>query len=93
MNDLMKLYKKVLNEEEKKEDVAIYPDQVFDLHGVFSGTTFIENNKMHCYYTGTVKRQGYNDNYEIEGMEQNTILVTSEDGFNFSDKKLLHLER
>lgn len=73
----------------KKEDVAIYPDQVFDLHGVFSGTTFIEDNKMHCYYTGTVKRQGYNDNYEIEGMEQNTVLVTSEDGFNFSDKKLL----
>lgn len=72
-----------------KHDVAIYPDQVFDLHGVFSGTSFIEEGKMNCYYTGTVKRQGYNDNYEIEGMEQNTILVTSEDGFTFSDKKLL----
>ena len=72
-----------------KHDVAIYPDQVFDLHGVFSGTSFIEEGKMNCYYTGTVKRQGYNDNYEIEGMEQNTVLVTSEDGFSFSDKKLL----
>ena len=72
-----------------KHPVAIYPDQVFDLHGVFSGSTFVEDNKMYCYYTGTVKREGYNDNYEIEGMEQNTVLVTSEDGFKFSDKKLL----
>lgn len=73
----------------ERHEVAIYPDQVFDLHGVFSGSTFIENDKMYCYYTGTVMREGYNGNYEIEGMEQNTILVTSEDGFTFSDKKLL----
>lgn len=72
-----------------KHDVAIYPDQVFDLHGVFSGSSFIEDGKMHCYYTGTVMREGYNDNYEVEGMEQNTILVTSKDGFTFSDKKVL----
>lgn len=68
-------------------DVALYPDQPFDCHGVFSGSAFIED-KIYFYYTGMVKREGYSD-FTIRGMEQNTVLVTSEDGINFSEKQLL----
>lgn len=68
-------------------DIALYPDQPFDCHGVFSGTAFIED-KIYFYYTGMVKRQGFLD-FTIRGMEQNTVLVTSDDGINFSEKKLL----
>ncbi len=67
---------------------AIYPDQIFDFHGVYSGTAFIENEKMYLYYTGNVIEPGNNDlNYK--GRQQNTCLIISEDGENFSQKTLL----
>lgn len=71
----------------KENDIAIFPDQPYDCHGVFSGTAFIED-EINFFYTGMVQRQGYKD-YEFTGMEQNTVLVTSKDGVNFSNKELL----
>lgn len=71
-----------------EHEIALYPDQPFDCHGVFSGTTFIEGDTAEIFYTGMVKRQGYDD-FTVKGMEQNTVLVTTRDGINFSEKKLL----
>lgn len=72
----------------KEEEVSLYPDSPYDCHGVYSGSAFVENNKMYLYYTGNVKHKGNHD-YIMTGREQNTILVTSEDGINFSHKELI----
>ena len=37
------------------QGTALYPDQPFDCHGVYSGSAFIEDGKMYLYYTGNVK--------------------------------------
>ena len=34
---------------------AVYPDQDFDAHGVYSGSAFVENGLIHYFYTGNVK--------------------------------------
>ena len=34
------------------QGVKLYPDQPFDCHGVYSGSAFIEDDKMYVYYTG-----------------------------------------
>ncbi|MDO5293528.1 MAG: glycoside hydrolase family 32 protein [bacterium] len=66
----------------------IMPDQPWDCHGVYSGSTFIENDEMYIYYTGNVKFPGDYD-YISDGRGSNTILITSKDGKNFSEKKCL----
>ena len=67
---------------------ALYVDENFDCHGVYSGSALIENNTMNLFYTGNVKQCGDFD-YTYKGREQNTIKITSNDAFNFSQKKLL----
>ena len=42
--------------------VSIYPDEKYDCHGVYSGSAFIEDNKLYIYYTGNVKETVYVDN-------------------------------
>ncbi len=71
------------------QGTALYPDQVFDCHGVYSGSAFIEDETMYLYYTGNVKLEDGDYDYINSGREGNTILVTSEDGFHFSSKQLL----
>lgn len=71
------------------EGAALYPDQVFDCHGVYSGSALIEDGKMYLYYTGNVKLEDGDYDYINTGRQSNTILVTSEDGKTFSQKKLL----
>lgn len=66
----------------------LYPDTPYDCHGAYSGSAFVENNKMYFYYTGNVKHVGDYD-YVNDGREHNTIMFTSEDGVEFSDKKLI----
>ena len=68
---------------------ALYPDQPFDCHGVYSGSAFIEDGKMYLYYTGNVKLEDGNYDYIRNGREGNTVLVVSEDGENFGQKKEL----
>ena len=68
--------------------VAMYPDQPFDVHGVYSGSALIENHKMYLYYTGNVKLDGDYD-YVLTGREHNTVLAVSSDGITVDYKKLL----
>ena len=42
----------------KYEGTALYPDSPYDCHGVYSGSAFVENEKMHLFYTGNVKLDG-----------------------------------
>lgn len=69
--------------------VKLYPDQPFDCHGVYSGSTFIEDGKMYVYYTGNVKLEDGEFDYINTGREANTVLVVSEDGETFGPKKEL----
>ncbi len=71
------------------QGTALYPDQVFDCHGVYSGSAFIEDDTIYLYYTGNVKLEDGDYDYINNGREGNTILVTSQDGFHFSPKQLL----
>lgn len=64
------------------------PDTPYDKNGVYSGCAFIEDGKMYMYYTGNVKEPGDHD-YITSGRGANVLLVTSEDGENFSEKELL----
>ena len=62
------------------QGVKLYPDQPFDCHGVYSGSAFIEDDKMYVYYTGNVKLGDGDFDYINTGRESNTVLVVSEDG-------------
>ena len=71
------------------QGVKLYPDQPFDCHGVYSGSAFIEDDKMYVYYTGNVKLEDGDFDYINTGRESNTVLVVSEDGKTFGPKKEL----
>ena len=64
----------------KYEGVAMAPDTKFDKDGVFSGSAFVENEKMYIYYTGNVEEPGKHD-YVTSGRQSNTILVISDGKF------------
>ena len=68
--------------------VALYPDINEDKDGVYSGSAFVKDDTIYFFYTGNVKHEGNHD-YILTGREQNVILVTSKDGINFSEKKVL----
>ena len=74
------------------KDTALYPDQPFDCHGVYSGCALIDEGKMYLYYTGNVKLEDKEYDYILEGREGNTILAESRDGLNFGPKKLFDEE-
>ena len=71
------------------QGTALYPDQPFDCHGVYSGSAFIEDGKMYLYYTGNVKLEDGDYDYIRTGREGNTVLVVTEDGKTFGKKKEL----
>lgn len=66
----------------------LFADQPYDCHGVYSGSAFVEDDKMYLYYTGNVKHAGDYD-YINEGRGHNTVLAISEDGVNFKHKQLI----
>lgn len=78
--------KDLVNWEER--EVAIYPDIAEDKDGVYSGSAFVKDDTIYFFYTGNVKHEGDHD-YILSGREQNVILITSKDGINFSEKKVL----
>lgn len=67
---------------------ALYPDEAFDCHGVYSGSALIDDDKMYLYYTGNVKYSGDYD-YTLSGRGHDTVLVCSDDGINFNNKKVV----
>ena len=72
------------------EGTALYPDQPFDVGGVYSGSALVEDGTMHVFYTGNVKREDDTEyDYVNSGREANTVYVTSTDGVNFGPKKLV----
>ncbi len=71
------------------QGTALYPDQPFDCHGVYSGSAFIEDGKMYLYYTGNVKLEDGDYDYIRTGREGNTVLIVTEDGKTFGKKKEL----
>ena len=68
--------------------VSFVPDCPYDCHGVYSGSAYVENDKMHIFYTGNVKYDGDFD-YINNGRGAYTIKSESVDGINFSYKKCL----
>lgn len=70
------------------QDIFLYPDQPFDCHGVYSGTTFYKDGVHHIFYTGNVKHEGDHD-YDFSGREQNTIHMTSKDGFKIDSREVV----
>lgn len=67
---------------------ALYPDQPFDVHGVYSGSAFVLDGKMHLFYTGNVKQPGNHD-YILTGRESNTVYAVSDNGKDFRYKECL----
>lgn len=68
---------------------VLFPDSTLDEHGVYSGSAFVQDDCVHFFYTGNVKLFDQSYNYINEGRLQNTIHVTSKDGYHFSEKELL----
>lgn len=69
---------------------VLYPDSDIDAHGVYSGSAFLEQDKLHFFYTGNIKYFDRDDyDYILSGRGSNTIHVTSDDGFTFHEKELL----
>ena len=66
----------------------LYPDQPWDLHGVYSGSALVEDDAMYLYYTGNVKHEGDFD-YITAGRGHNTALAVSRDGVTVERKTLL----
>ena len=52
----------------------LYPDQPWDIHGVYSGSALVEDGTMYLYYTGNVKHAG-NYDYITAGRGHNTALA------------------
>lgn len=68
--------------------VFLSPDNIDDKDGVYSGSAYVEEDEIYLYYTGNTKEEGDYD-FVYEGRGANTILVTSKDGIEASDKKTL----
>lgn len=71
------------------QEPALYPDSSWDANGAYSGSVFQKDGTMYLYYTGNVRHTDRDYDYITDGREQNTILMTSEDGVHFSRKQLL----
>src|SRR5699024_9047306 len=66
----------------------LYPDQPWDIHGVYSGSALVEDGTMYLYYTGNVKFSGDYD-YITAGRGHNTALAVSRDGVTVESNELL----
>lgn len=73
----------------KEEEPFLFPDIEEDKDGVYSGSSFIEEDTIHYFYTGNVKMTDQDYDYILSGRQQNTIHVTSKDGWNTSSKSVV----
>lgn len=70
--------------------VPLFPDQPFDVSGVYSGCALVEGDAMHVFYTGNVKLEDADDyDYVTCGREANTVHVRSKDGIRFGRKRVV----
>lgn len=73
----------------KEEEPFLFPDCPWDRDGVYSGSAFVKDGKIHYFYTGNVKLWDRDYDYIMDGREQNTIHVTSHDGQVAGKKQLV----
>lgn len=75
----------------EQRPAALYPDEPFDCHGVYSGSALAEEDGLYLYYTGNVKLPDNGEGYDYiaAGREHNTVLAYSPDGVTFRSKRLL----
>lgn len=66
----------------------LYPDQPFDVHGVYSGSALVEEDGVSFFYTGNVKYCGDFD-YIHDGRAYNTCMAVSRDGVSADSKRLV----
>lgn len=71
----------------KYEGTALYPDTIYDCHGVYSGSAIEKDGNMHLFFTGNVKLDGEYD-YINDGRESSTLHAVSEDGIRFETKEV-----
>lgn len=71
-----------------QQPAAMYPDQPWDIHGVYSGSALAEDDALYLYYTGNVKYAGDYD-YIYEGRGHNVALGITKDGIHVESKQLL----
>lgn len=69
------------------EGIALYPDTIYDCHGVYSGSAIEKDGNMHLFFTGNVKLDGEYD-YINDGRESSTLHAVSEDGIHFETKEV-----
>ncbi len=71
--------------------IFLEPDCRADQNGVYSGSAYVEKDTMYLYYTGNVKLEGKDGEYDYiySGREGNTVLVESQDGITHSPKEWL----
>ena len=73
----------------QEEEPFLFADHEADRDGVYSGSAFVEDNQLYYFYTGNVKYEDKAYDYINTGREQNTMLVTSKDGYHYGQKELL----
>ncbi len=73
----------------QEEEPFLFPDCSWDRDGVYSGSAFVHDDRIHYFYTGNVKLWDQEYDYIMNGREQNTIHVVSSDGQNAGPKKLV----
>ena len=66
---------------------VLVPSIPEEQNGCYSGGSFIKDGVMHIFYTGNVKEPG--TDLILHGRGANVIHVTTEDGRNMSEKKVL----
>lgn len=73
----------------KEEEPFVFADNRLDRDGAYSGSAIVKDGIIHYFYTGNVKLLDGDYDYILTGREQNTIHLTSSDGFHFSGKELV----
>ena len=69
----------------------LLPDEPFDCHGVYSGSAIVDGGRIRVLYTGNVKLADPDGTYDYvnTGRRADTVLVESEDGRTFSEKRVV----
>ena len=67
----------------------LFPDTPWDRDGVYSGSALVHQGNIHYFYTGNVKLTDQKYDYIMQGREQNTIHLVSQDGFHTHVKELV----
>lgn len=73
----------------EEHEPAIYPDSRWDANGAYSGSAYEQDGIYYFFYTGNIKYTDKKYDYITEGREQNVILITTKDGYRFSEKKMI----